>query len=108
MQFTVFSSILNNEMKKSIASEMLRILRMDGIILWYDLCWNNPRNPYLKGIKKKEIFGLFKNCRISLKKVTLAPPILRILAPHSWLLCYILEKFLIFNTSYFGLICKKI
>jgi len=33
MQFTVFTSILDEYMKKSIAREMLRVLKPDGIIL---------------------------------------------------------------------------
>lgn len=34
MQFTVFTSILDSEMKQNIAREMLRVIKPDGIILW--------------------------------------------------------------------------
>ena len=34
--FTVFSSIFDEEMRQRIASEMLRVLAPEGIILWYD------------------------------------------------------------------------
>jgi len=53
MQFTVFTSILDREVKKAVATEMLRVLKADGIILWYDYHMNNPKNPDVKGIIHK-------------------------------------------------------
>ncbi len=106
MQFTVFTSILNDEMKQAVASEMLRVLKPYGIILWYDYHMNNPRNPDVKGVKKREIKELFPDCKIDLHRITLAPPITRAIAPYSWLFCYLLEKLKIFNTHYSGVIQK--
>ncbi|MCC7210276.1 MAG: hypothetical protein IT451_00360 [Candidatus Brocadia sp.] len=40
-------------MKKGIAAEMLRVLEPDGVILWYDYYMNNPKNPDVKGVKKR-------------------------------------------------------
>ncbi len=107
MQFTVFTSILSNKVKINIAEEMIRVLKDSGIIIWYDFFVNNPRNPDVRGIKKKEIHELFKNCYVSLKRITLAPPLARKIAPHSFLICSILEKIKIFNTHYLGIIRKK-
>jgi ubiquinone/menaquinone biosynthesis C-methylase UbiE len=107
MQFTVFTSILDKDMKKKIAEEMLRVLKPDGIILWYDYYVNNPRNPDVRGVKKKDIYELFPNCEIYLKRITLAPPLARLIASRSQLVCYILEKLKIFNTHYIGIIKKK-
>jgi ubiquinone/menaquinone biosynthesis C-methylase UbiE len=45
VQSAVFNSILDFEMKQQIASEMLRVLKDDGLILWYDYHVNNLRNP---------------------------------------------------------------
>ena len=72
------------------------------IILWYDYHMNNPNNPDVKGVKKKEIYELFPNCIIHLKRINLAPPIARAIAPYSLLLCYLLEKLKVFNTHYIG------
>ena len=55
IQFTMFTSILDNRMKQSVAGEMLRVLKPDGIILWYDYYRNNPMNPDVRGVKKREI-----------------------------------------------------
>jgi ubiquinone/menaquinone biosynthesis C-methylase UbiE len=107
MQFTVFTSILDKNMKKKIAEEMIRVLKPDGIILWYDFSFNNPRNPDVKRVSKKDIYELFPNCEIYLKRIILAPPITRLIARRSQLVCYILEKLKIFNTHYIGIIKKK-
>ena len=106
MQFTVFTSILDKRMKQRIASEMLRVLKSDGIILWYDYHVNNPKNPDVRGVKKKEIYALFPDCRIELRRITLAPPLTRLLASHSWMLCYMLEKIPLLCTHYAGVIRK--
>ncbi len=45
IQFTVFTSILDMNMKKKVAGEMLRVLKPSGSILWYDYHMNNPKNP---------------------------------------------------------------
>jgi len=107
MQFTVFTSILDNRMKKEIAKEMLRVLKADGIIIWYDYFMDNPKNPDVKGVRKKEIYEIFPGCSIHLKKITLAPPITRALAPYSTFICFLLEKLKIVNTHYLGIIQKK-
>ena len=106
LQSLVFSSMLDQSMKEHTASEMLRVLKSDGAILWYDFHYNNPSNPDVRGIKKKEIYHLFPDCRITLWKITLAPPLARSLAPYSWLVCYLLEKLKVFNTHYLGIIRK--
>jgi ubiquinone/menaquinone biosynthesis C-methylase UbiE len=106
MQFTVFTSILEIRMKREIAREIVRVLKPGGIILWYDYHMNNPKNPDVRGVKKKEIHELFPGCEIHLKRITLAPPLIRLIAPYSWLACYLLEKLKVFNTHYLGVIKK--
>lgn len=107
IQFTVFTSILDIMMKQTIAKEMVRVLKPYGIIIWYDYHINNPKNPNVRGIKKREIYRLFSNCNIYLKRITLVPPLVYRLAPKSLLLCYFLERLKVFNTHYLGIIKKK-
>jgi ubiquinone/menaquinone biosynthesis C-methylase UbiE len=106
LQSTVFTSILDYKMKQRIASEMLRVLKPDGLILWYDYHINNPWNPDVRGVKKREIYRLFPGCRIDLKRITLAPPLCRALAPYSTVLCCLLEKIPMVCTHYLGAIRK--
>jgi hypothetical protein len=67
----------------------------------------------VKVVKKKEIYELFPHCQIDLKRITLAPPVTRLItngswliADSSWLVCYLLEKLKVFNTHYVGIIKK--
>ena len=106
IQSTVFTSILAPEMKQRIAAEMVRVLKPDGIILWYDYFLDNPANADVKGVAKREIHQLFPACRITLRRVTLAPPLVRFLAPYSWLLCFWLSHIPLLCTHYVGGIQK--
>jgi len=103
LQSTVFSSILDQNMRQALAHEMTRVLKPGGYILWYDLRVNNPANRQVKGIGRREIRAMFPGFKIQLEHLTLAPPIARALAPISWLAASILEKAKIFNTHYCGL-----
>ena len=92
LQFTLFTSILNDEVKRSIATEMTRVLAPGGRILWYDFSFNNPQNPDVRGIGKREIRTLFPGLEVKTKRVTLAPPLGRIIAPFSIALYYLLSR----------------
>lgn len=90
-QFTVFSSVFDPEMRKRMASEMLRVLKPEGLVIWYDLFVGNPSNPNVRGIKKREIRELFPDTDITISRVTIALPLLRTLGevapPLYGLLC---------------------
>ncbi len=106
LQSTVFTSILADNMRRSIAAQMLRVLKPDGLILWYDYHVNNPSNADVRAIKKREIVQLFPNTTVMLERVTLAPPVARLVARYSWLLCYLLERIPWMRTHYIGVIRK--
>lgn len=103
-QFTVFSSVLDAEVRRSIAQEMLRVLKPDGMVLWYDFRVNNPWNPDVRGVTAREIRRLFSGCRITLTSLTLAPPIVRSVAPRAWLACSLLSTLAPLRTHWFGVI----
>jgi SAM-dependent methyltransferase len=91
LQSTVFTSILDSAVRKQVASEMLRTVKRDGLILWYDFHVDNPANPDVRGINRREIRLLFPGCQVGFQRITLAPPLLRSLARYSWLLSYMLS-----------------
>jgi len=75
-QSTVFTSILDLEFKKKLASKMFDMAKNDGLILWYDFKYDNPNNQDVKGVGKTEIKALFPEAKkIIFHNVTLAPPI---------------------------------
>jgi len=106
-QSTVFTSILDARLKGQIASEMQRVLKPEGAIVWYDFFINNPKNPNVRGVGRNEIRLLFPHCEIHFRRVTLAPPIARTLARRSWLICSCLSSLRFLNTHYLALIRKK-
>lgn len=42
LQATVFTSILDPNLKRRVATEMMRVVKAEGFILWYDYHVNNP------------------------------------------------------------------
>lgn len=80
-QSTVFSSILDDAMQASLARKMWRLTRPGGGVLWYDFTFNNPRNPDVRGVTVRRIRELFPEGDVSIRKVTLAPPIARRVVP---------------------------
>jgi len=106
-QFTVFTSILDPRLRRAIADEMLRVLKPDGSILWFDFRVNNPHNAQVKGIDAREIRSLFPGCEIQLASEVLAPPISRRVASRSRLIASILKSVPCLRTHYVGLIRKS-
>jgi SAM-dependent methyltransferase len=106
-QHTVFTSILDPVMKQKIALEMSRVLRVGGVVLWYDYMYDNPRNPDVKGVKLSEILRLFPGFRMHLRRLTLAPIIARRLPePLLPVLYPLLTVVPLLRTHYLGLLKK--
>jgi ubiquinone/menaquinone biosynthesis C-methylase UbiE len=83
MQSTVFTSILDDNIKREVASEITRTLRPGGHLIWYDFVYSNPRNPQVRGVGRKEIESLFPGYRYHFQRLTLAPPIGRVVVRFS-------------------------
>lgn len=103
-QGTVFSSILDPDMRQQVATEMLRVLAPGGAVVWYDFFVDNPSNPNVRGVRRGEIGELFPGCRVRLRRATLAPPLARRVVPVSWTLAALLEALRVLDTHYLGVI----
>ena len=99
LQYMALSSILDSEIRLNFCTEMLRVLKTDGLILSYDF-WLNPTNKQTRGLRPIDIQQLFPNCDLTIQRITLAPPITRRLATVSWGLCLFLESVKVFNSHY--------
>ena len=78
MQSTVFSSLLDDAFSQRLADAMWRWTKPGGAVLWYDFTVNNPRNPDVRGVPLARLRELFPHGRITTRRVTLAPPISRL------------------------------
>ena len=76
-QSVVFSSLLDNDFQQTLANRMWQWTKPGGGILWYDFIYNNPSNPDVCGVSIQRVKELFPNGRMTIKRVTLAPPISR-------------------------------
>lgn len=75
-QSTVFTSILDNNDRVSLAEKMWQLLKPGGVLLWYDFVYNNPANKAVKKVSREELLSLFdKSKKCLIEKITLAPPI---------------------------------
>ncbi len=92
-QYTVLTSILEGNIRQLLASEMVRVLKPDGLIISYDFWPDNPRNSEVRGLKLAELKELFPGSRFEIRKIVLAPPIARRVAPVSSLVAQLMECF---------------
>ena len=93
-QSMVFSSILDSDYQIKLAEKMWQLVKPGGGILWYDFIYNNPSNKDVKGVSIAEVKKLFKVKKLYYKKLTLAPPIARIVTKVHPFLYYF------FNSTY--------
>jgi ubiquinone/menaquinone biosynthesis C-methylase UbiE len=106
-QSTMFSSILDPSMKATVAREMARVLAPGGAIAWYDFFADNPGNRAVRGIGRRELASLFPGFELRLRRVTLAPPLARRIAPRAPLLALLAEELRVLNTHYVGLLLPR-
>lgn len=77
-QSTVFSSLLDAAFQQRLADAMWRWVKPGGGVLWYDFTYDNPRNSDVRGVPLARLRTLFPHGRIDARRVTLAPPISRL------------------------------
>ncbi len=106
-QFLLFTSVLDEGFKRAIAQEISRVLAPGGKLIWYDFAFNNPKNPDVRGIGRCEIKSLFPRWRMRLRRVTLAPPLARLIAELSPAVYYALADVRFLCTHYIGLLEKR-
>jgi ubiquinone/menaquinone biosynthesis C-methylase UbiE len=103
-QFTVFTSILDPDLRRHTAHEMRRVLRRGGLILWYDFRTDNPNNRNVRGVGRGELARLFADCIIEHRSLTLAPPIARFLGSGVFSVGAALEALPFLRTHYLATI----
>ena len=59
LQSTVFTSILDPDLRRRVASEMMRVVKPDGLILWYDYHVNNPWNKMCGALATGDISAIY-------------------------------------------------
>ncbi|HEX6259845.1 MAG TPA: methyltransferase domain-containing protein, partial [Woeseiaceae bacterium] len=102
--FTVFSSILEVRMAKSVAQNIARVLSSRGVVVWYDVRYPNPWNPAIRPMTISSIRGLFPSFELQLESSTLLPPVARQLGRLTDLAYPLLASIPILRSHYIGLL----
>jgi SAM-dependent methyltransferase len=92
IQYTMFSSIMSPQLREAAAAEMLRVLRPDGRILWYDIRKVRRRTPGIHPIREEEVVRLFPACDVVGHASTLRWDVLRRTVPVSRHVGLLLER----------------
>ncbi|MFZ1728678.1 MAG: class I SAM-dependent methyltransferase [Bacteroidota bacterium] len=106
-QFTLLSSVLDPEIRLNMARESLRVMRNNGLLLLYDIRYNNPANPHVRRIGRNEMKRLFPGCVIVFRSLTLLPPLARKLGRATNILYPLLCSIPLFRTHYLCTIQKS-
>lgn len=80
LQYTVFSSLLDDGFQQRLAERMWSWVRPGGAVLWYDFAFDNPRNRDVRAMPMRRVRALFPQAEVDVRRVTLAPPLSRRLA----------------------------
>lgn len=98
VQSMMLSSILDPAVRRAAAGEMLRVLAPGGAVLSYDFFTGNPRNREVRGVRRRELETLFPGCELNWRRVTLAPPLVRLLAPRARALAGAVQSLRVLDT----------
>jgi SAM-dependent methyltransferase len=85
---TMFVSLTSDELRASIASEMLRVCRPGGFLVLIDWRTPWPGNPNYKALTMREVRRLFgvgeKSELVARRRGALVPPLGRLISHRAW------------------------
>lgn len=105
--FTLFSSVLDEGTRQRIARETARVLAPSGVLLWYDIRYDNPSNPHVRGMTRVEIGRLFPGFGLYLRTATVLPPLVRRLGRLAPFAYPVLARLPPLRTHYLGLLRRE-
>ncbi len=88
---TLLSSIVDPARRATALREASRALRSGGWLIVYDFPWN-PLNREVRPVRLGELRRALPGHPMTARRVTLAPPLARLLAPRAPGLCAFLER----------------
>ena len=105
---TVFSSILDEQMRRQLAAEMWRVLKPGGWCMVFDFRYNNPSNPNVRRVSRRQVRNYWPAAAASrYQTLLLAPPIARRLSRAPRLASDLLATFVPLLRSHFIYMAQK-
>lgn len=106
--FTVFSSVRDGLLARRMATEVDRVLRPGGAVLWYDMRHPNLRNPHTRAMRERAVKALFPGFATQLEPITVLPPVARRLGRVTQRVYHVLAAVRPLNSHYLGLLRKPV
>ena len=107
MLFECLCMMTDHATRRQMASEALRVLKSDGMVLFYDFRYRRPGlDDVFRPLGMREIKELFPGCNLHIRSIHPFPPLSRKFAavtPAAWHLLNLVPPL---RTSYFGSIRK--
>jgi SAM-dependent methyltransferase len=104
---TVFSSILDPDLRRGLAAEMWRALKPGGWCMVFDFRYDNPRNPNVRKVTQAELRQYWPAQQVHYRTLLLAPPLARRLAGAPFLATELLSALLPVLRSHFIFMARK-
>jgi SAM-dependent methyltransferase len=104
---TVFSSILDDDVRRALAADMWRVLRPGGWTLIFDFRYSNPRNAHVRKVTDVELLRFWPAASRHYRTLVLLPPLGRVLAALPWLIPEALATLLPPLRSHFIYMARK-
>lgn len=104
---TVFSSILDPGLRRSLAEEMWRTVKPGGWCMVFDFRYDNPRNPNVRKVTQAELRQYWPARQVQYRTLLLAPPIARRMARAPHLAADLLTAMLPVLRSHFIFMARK-
>ncbi|HEX8786462.1 MAG TPA: class I SAM-dependent methyltransferase [Telluria sp.] len=104
---TVFSTILDDDLRRALAGDMWRVLRPGGWALIFDLRYNSARNRSIRKVTDVELLRFWPAEQRHYRTLVLAPPLARALARLPRLLPELLASLLPPLRSHFFYMAQK-
>jgi SAM-dependent methyltransferase/ribosomal protein S18 acetylase RimI-like enzyme len=106
-QSMVFTSVLDDAFRQKLADHIWALAKPGGGILWYDFLYSNPRNPDVVGMPLRRVRELFPDAEVLSWRLTLAPPLSRLVTRFHGALYGLFDVFPFLRTHVLCWIKKK-
>lgn len=104
---TVFSSVLDDGLRRELAAQMWRALRPGGWCLVFDFRYDNPRNRQVRKVTRAELQAWWPGSGQRYRSLMLAPPLHRLLAAAPYLVPELLAALVPVLRSHFLYVVRK-
>ncbi|MCS0615987.1 class I SAM-dependent methyltransferase [Massilia kyonggiensis] len=104
---TVFSALLDEDLRRGLAAEMWRVLRPGGWTMIFDCRYDSARNTHVRKVTDVELLRFWPAASRHYRTLVLAPPVGRTLAALPWLIPEALATLLPPLRSHFIYMARK-